>query len=145
MFRLGSSVCIHSSSSRRLACIFRAHVQVLLAAAGGGGGMVALNGRIHQISEELSAPAPDVFSLLSSHPQLSGWADWVELVGLGLGLLRSLVWCRQSVGLHVSQIREVGVDVSFEDSITLCLFSHGRCRKKEKKSSVSCVAWLTWA
>ena len=43
--------------------------------------MVALNGRIHQISEALSAPAPDVFSLLSSHPQLSGWADWVKLVG----------------------------------------------------------------
>ncbi|CAM9554062.1 unnamed protein product, partial [Scytosiphon promiscuus] len=48
----------------------------------GGGGMVALNGRIHQISEPLRTPAPDVFSLLSSHPQLSGWADWVELAGL---------------------------------------------------------------
>lgn len=43
--------------------------------------MVALNGRIHQISEPLRTPASDVFSLLSSHPQLSGWADWVELVG----------------------------------------------------------------
>lgn len=43
--------------------------------------MAALNGRIHQISEPLRVPAPDVFSLLSSHPQLTGWTDWVELVG----------------------------------------------------------------
>ncbi|CAM9723497.1 unnamed protein product, partial [Ectocarpus sp. 13 AM-2016] len=45
-------------------------------------GMAALNGRIHQISEPLRVPSPDVFSLLSSHPQLTGWADWVELTGL---------------------------------------------------------------
>lgn len=44
------------------------------------GDMIALNGRIHEISEPLREPAPDVYSLLSSTPELSGWADWVQLV-----------------------------------------------------------------
>lgn len=44
--------------------------------------MVALNGRIHEISEHLRAPASDIFSLLSSHSELSGWAAWVQLVSV---------------------------------------------------------------
>lgn len=47
------------------------------------GDMIALNGRIHEISEPLRAPAPDIFSLLSSRSELSGWADWVEEVRCG--------------------------------------------------------------
>lgn len=43
--------------------------------------MLALNGRIHEISEPLRAPAPDLFTLLSAHPELQGWADWVQQVG----------------------------------------------------------------
>lgn len=42
--------------------------------------MVALNGRIHEISGPLSVPAPSIFALLSSHPELEEWANWVQQV-----------------------------------------------------------------